>query len=168
MSSVSFLITIALNSLSDSWLASFSVSILSEASSFPFIWGLFLCVPIVCETLLVSLCFLNWSILTPWVYGRNLYGRIPVGFSGAVSLISWAHWSFAVVYFGSLYVFGLWLLLGLSLMGPSLELVNWVSLHPPYLVLCCTDVDSLCWSWFFCVYKVLRLLFHSCSVVCSE
>ena len=37
----------------------YSFTILSEASSFPFIWGLFLCLPIVCETLLVSLCFLN-------------------------------------------------------------------------------------------------------------
>ena len=51
-----------------------------------------------CETLLVSLCFLNWCILTPWVYGMNFYGRMSVGFSGAVSLISCAHWSWADVY----------------------------------------------------------------------
>ena len=97
----------------------------------PFIWALFLCLPIVCESLLVSLCFLNWSVLSPWVYGVNFYGRMPVGFSGAVSLISWTHWPWAVVYIGSLYVFGFWLLLGVSLVGPSLQLVNWGSLHPP-------------------------------------
>ena len=86
----------------------------------------------------------------------------------SISLISWAVWSWAFVYVGSLYVFAFWLLLGLSLMGLSLELVNWGSLHPPRLVFSCADVDRLCWSWFFSVYKVLRLLSRSCSVVCSE
>ena len=160
--------TIALNSVSNSWLASFSVSILSEASSFPFIWGLFLCLPIVCKTLLVSLCFLNWSVLTPWVSGMNFYGRIPVSFSGAVSLISWAHWSWAVVYVGSLYVFGFWFLLGVSLVGPSHQLVIWGSVCPLHLVFCCAGVGRLCWIWFFCVYKFLRIVSCSCSVVCSE
>ena len=97
----------------------------------------------------------------------NFYGRMPVGFSGAVSLISWARWSWAVVYVGSLYVFWFWLLLGLPLVGPSLQLVNWGSLHPPHLVFCCAGVDRLCWSWFFCVYKVLRLLSCFCLVVGS-
>ena len=168
MSSVSFLITIALNSVSDSWLAPFSVSTLSETSSFPFIWGLVLCLPTVCETLLVSLCFINWSVLTPCIYGKNFYYRMPMEFSGAVSLISWARWSWAVVYVGSPCVFGFWLLLDLSLMGLSLELVNWGSLHLSCLVFYCADVDRLRWRWFFCVYKVLRFLSHSCSVVCSE
>ena len=71
-----------------------------------------------------------------WVYGVNFCGRRPVRFSGAVSLISWACWSWAVIYGGSLYVFGFWLLLGLSLVGPSLQLANWGSLHPPHLVFC--------------------------------
>ena len=102
-----------------------------------FFWGLFLCLPIVCGTFLVSLCFLHWSVLSRWVYGMNFYGRMPVGFSGAVSLISWALWFWAVIYVGSLYVFGFWLLLGLYLVGPSLELVNWGSLHQPCLVFCC-------------------------------
>ena len=43
-----------------------------------------LCLPIVPETLLVNLCFLNWSVLTPWVYGVNVCGRRPVRFGGAV------------------------------------------------------------------------------------
>ena len=48
MSSLSFLIATALNSISDSSPVSISFSILSEASSFPFIWGSFLCFPVVC------------------------------------------------------------------------------------------------------------------------
>ena len=169
MVSLSFLITIALNSISDSWLASFSVSILSEASSFPFIWGLFLCLPIICETLLVSLCFLNWySVLTRWVSGVNFYGRTPVRFSSAVSLISWACWSWAVIYVGSLYVLGFQFLLSLSLVGLSYQVVIWGSVCPPRLVFCCAGVGRLCWSWFFHVCKVLRILSCSCSVVCSE
>ena len=168
MSSLNFLITIALNSISDHWLASISFSIYSEASSFPFIWGLFLCLPMVCQTLLVSLCFLIWSVLTPWVYGVNFHGRRPVRFSGAVSLISWARWSWSVAYVVSVYIFGFWLLLGLSLVGPSLQLVNWGSLHPPPPLFCCAGVGRLCWSWFFRVYKVLSILSCSCLVVCSE
>ena len=113
----------------------------------------------------VSLCFLSCSVLTPWVYGVNFSDRIPVRFSGAVSLISWACWFWAIIYVGSLYFFGFWLLLGLSLVGPSLQLVNWGSLCPPCLVLCCAGMDRLCWSWFFGLYEVLRLLSHSCSVV---
>ena len=160
--------TIPLNSVSDSWLASFSVSILSQASSFPFIWGLFLCLPVVCETLLVSLCFLNRSVLTPRVSGVKFYGRRSARFSGAVSLISWARWSWAVVYVGALYVFGFWLLLGLSLVGPCHQLVNWGSLSPPALVICCASGGRLCWSWFFRMYKVLRIFSCSCPVICSE
>ena len=161
--------TIALNSVSDSWLASFSVSILSEASSFPFIWGLFLCLPIVCETLPVNLCFWICSVLTPWVnfYGVNFCGRIPVRFSGIVSLISRSYWSWAVVYVGSVYVFGFRFLLGLSLVGLSHQLVIWGSVYLPPLVFCCAGVGRLCWSWFFHVYKVLRLFSSSCSVVYS-
>ena len=49
-----------------------------RASSFPFIWGLFLCLPIVCEILPVSLCLLSWSVLTPWVFVVKFCGRIPV------------------------------------------------------------------------------------------
>ena len=146
--------------------ASISFSILSEASSFPFIWGLFICLPIVCETLLVSLCFLNWSVLTPLVYGVNLYARITVRFSAVVSLISWAYWSWAIIYVDSLYVFGFSLLLGFSLVGPSLQLVNWWSLHPPCLVFCCAGVDRLFWIWFFRVYNVLSLLSRSYSIFC--
>ena len=168
MSSVNFLITIALNSVSDSWLASFSVSILSEVSSFPFFWGLFLCLPIVCEILPVSLCFLSCSVLTPWVFGVNFRGKIPVRFSGTVSLISQSYWSWAVVSVGSVYVFGFWFLLGLSLVGLSHQLVIWGSVCPPPLVFCCAGVGRLCWSWFFHVYKVLRIFSCSCSVVCSE
>ena len=106
--------TIAFNSVSDSWLTSISFSILSEDSSFPFIWGLFLCLPIVCETLPVSLCFLSCSVLTPWINGVNVCGRIPVKFSCTVSLISGAYCSWAVVYVGSVCVFGFWFLLGVS------------------------------------------------------
>ena len=167
MSSLSFLITIALNSLSDHWLASISLSIPSEAFSSPFIWDLFLCLPIVCETLLVNLCFLNWYVLTPWVCGVNFSGRRPVRLSGAVSLISWTCCSWYAVYIGSLYVFGFWLLLGLSLVGPSLQLVNCGSLHPPHLVCCCAGADRLCQSWFFCLSEVLRLVYCYCSVVSS-
>ena len=145
-----------------------SFSIPSEASSFPFIWGLFLCLPIVCETLPVSLCCLSWSVLTPWIYGVNFCGRIPVRFSGTISLISQPYWSWAVNYVGSLYVLGFWLLLGLSLMSLSHQLVIWGSVCPPPLVFCCAGVGRLCWSWFFCVYKMLRLFSCSCSVICSE
>ena len=91
----------------------------------PFLWGVFVCLPIVCETLPVSLCFLSCCVVTPWIYGVNFCGRVPVRFSGTVSLISWAYWSWAVVYVGSMYVFGFWLLLGLSLVDSSHQLVNW-------------------------------------------
>ena len=141
-----------------------SFSIPSEASSFPFIWGLFLCLPIFCETLLLSLCFLNWSVLTPWICGVNFYGRRPMRFSGAVSLISWICCSSVVIYVGSLYVFVFWLLLGLSLVGPPLQLVNWRSLCPPPLVFCCAGVDSLYWSWFFCLYDDLRFSLLFCCL----
>ena len=103
---MSFLITSALNSVSDSWLASFSFSIVSETSSVPFICSLFLCLPIVCETLPVSLCFLSCSVLSPWVFGVKFCDKIPVRFSGTVSLVSRSYWSWAVVYVGSVYVFG--------------------------------------------------------------
>ena len=46
---------------------------------------MFLCLPIVCETLLVGLCFLSCSVLTPWVFGVNFCDRIPVRFNGTVS-----------------------------------------------------------------------------------
>ena len=144
-----------------------SFSIFSKASSFPFIWGLFLCLPIVCETLLVSLCFLNWSVLTPWVCGVKFYDRRPVRCSGEVSLIPWTWCSWALVYVSSLDVFGFWLLLGVSLGGPSLQLVTWGSLSPPHLVCCCAGAERLCQRWFFSLYTVLRLLSRYCSVVCS-
>ena len=102
-----------------------------------------------------------------WVYGVNFYGRRPVRFSGTVSLISSARRSWAVIYVGSWYVFGFWLLLGVSLVGLSLQKVNWESLHLPRLLFCCAGVDGLCWSWLFCVYMVLRTLSRSCSIVCS-
>ena len=98
----------------------------------------------------------------------NFYGRMPVGFSGAISLIFWAPWSWAVIYVGSLYVFGFWLWLGLSVVGHSLKLANWGSLPLPLLAFCCAGMGRLCWSWFFRVYKVLRLFSCSCSVVCSH
>ena len=164
MSSWSLLITNSLNSISGSWLASLSFSIASETSPFPFIWGLFLCLPIVFETLPVSLCFLKYSVLVSWVYGVNFCGRIPVRFRGTASLISQSYWSWAVVYAGSVYVFGFWFLLGLSLVGPSHQLVIWGSVCPLPLVFCCAGVGRLCWNCFFCVYKVLRLFSCSCSV----
>ena len=83
-------------------------------------------------------------------------------------LISWSYWSWAVVSVGSVYVFGFWFLLGLSLMGLSHQLVIWGSVCPPPLVFCCAGVGRLRWSWFFHVYKVLRLFSCSCSVVCSH
>ena len=166
--SLSFLINNSLNSICDSWLASFSVRIVCETSPFPFIWGSHLCLPIFCETLPVSLCFLSCCVLSSWVYGVNFCGRIPVRFSGTVSLISRSYWSWAVVYVGSVYVFGFWFLLGLSLVGLSHQLVTWGSVCPPPLVFCCAGVGRLCWSWFLHVYKVLRLFSCSCSVVFSE
>ena len=104
MSSLSFLITNALNSISDSWLASFSFSIPFETSSFPSFEE---CLSShLFETFHVILCFLHWSVLTLWIYGVNFCCRTPVRFSGTVSLISRAHWSWAVVYVGSVDVFG--------------------------------------------------------------
>ena len=150
------LITISLNSMSDRLLASISFNTLSGDSSFPFDWRLFLCLPVL-GSLLVCFCFLNWSVLTPWVCGVNFYGRRPVRFNGAFSLISWTCCSWAVIYVGSLDVFGFSLLLGLSLVGPWFQLVYWGWLHPPCLVCYC----------FFCLSKVRRLLSCSCSVVCS-
>ena len=67
------------------------------------------------------------------VYGVNFHCRRPMKFSGTVSLISWARWSWAVVYVHSLYFFGFWLVLGFSLVGPSLQLVNWGPVHPHVL-----------------------------------
>ena len=49
--------------------------------------------PLCFETLPVSLCFLNWSVLTPWVSAVNFYGRRPVRFSGTIALTYWACWS---------------------------------------------------------------------------
>ena len=167
MSSLSYFITNSLNSLSDSWLASFSFSIVSETSLFPLIWGLVLCLSIVYETLPVSLSFLSSSVLTPLVFGVNFCGRIPVRFSGTVSLISRSYWSWTVVYVASVYVFGFWFLLGLCLVGLSHQLVMWGSAFPPPLVYSCGGVGRLCCSWFFHVYKILRLFSCSCPVVCS-
>ena len=48
-------------------------------------------------------------------FGVNLCDRIPVRFSGTVSLISGSYLSWAVVYVGSVYVFGFWFFLGISL-----------------------------------------------------
>ena len=112
---------------------------LSEDSSFPFHRMSFLCL-IICETLLVCLCFLNWSVLTPWVCGVNFYGRRPVRFSGAISLISWAWRSWDAlyaIYVGSLDIIVFWLLLGHSVLDTSLWLVDWRPLCPPCLVCCC-------------------------------
>ena len=63
----------------------------------------------------------------------------------------------------------MWVLiaLGLSVIWPSLQLVNWGSLCPLCLVFCCAGADRLCWSWFLCLSKVSRLLSRYCSVVCS-
>ena len=85
----------------DSLLACFLFNIVSETSTFPFIWGLFLFIPIVCETFPVSLWFLSCSVLFPWAYCVKSCGRVPVKFSGTVSLISWSYWSCAVVYVDS-------------------------------------------------------------------
>ena len=142
MSSLSFLITIVLNSISDSWLASISLSILSVDSSFHL--GIVSLSPIICETLLVCFCFLNWSVLTPWVCGVNFYCRRPMRFSGSVSFITWTWCSWVALYafyVGSLDVIGFWLLLGHSLVGPSLQLVDWGSLYPPRLVCCCAGAS---------------------------
>ena len=114
-------------------LDSISFSTLSEVFPFSFYWVSFLCLPIVCETLLVSLCFFNWSLLTPWVCGVNFYGRRHVSFSGAVSLISWTCCSWGDIYVGSLDVTAFWLSLGHSLFGPSLQLVDWGSLCTSHL-----------------------------------
>ena len=87
-----------------------------------------------CLLLLIKLiCF---DFLSLWL---NFYGRRPVRFSGAVSLISWmwCSWEAYVVYIGFLDVIGVWLLLGLSLVGPSLKLVDCGSLHPRCLVCYC-------------------------------
>ena len=78
-----------------------------------------------------------------------------------------------MVYVGSVYVFDFWFLLGLSLVGLSLvglshQLVKCGSVCPPPLVFCCAGVGRLCCSWFFRVYKVLRLFSCSCSVICSH
>ena len=149
--------------------ASISFSILSEASSFPFIWGLFLCVPIV-WFLLVSLCFLSWSVLTPWIYGVNFCGIIPVRFSGSLLDLLTLLILLILLILGCglcwlCVCLWFWLLLGLSLVGPSHQLVVWGSVCPPPLVFCCASVARLCWSWFFHVYKVFAC---SCSVICSE
>ena len=167
MSSLSFFITNSLNSESDCWLASFSCSIVSETSPFPFILGFFLYLPIVCEILPVSLCFLSCSVLTPWVFVVKFCGRIPVRFCVQ------SPWS------PDLTDLGLWFLLSLCM---SLVFGScWVSLSwvfpiswlsegwsvPHPLVFYCVGVGRLCWSCFFRVYNVLGLFSFSCSVVCS-
>ena len=134
---MSLLLISVLNLISNSWLVPVSFRILSEDSSFPFPWGLFPCLPIVCETLLVSLCFLNWSVLTSWVCDVNFYGRRPVRFSSAVSWISWSCCSWDAVYVDSLDEIGFWLVLGHSLVDLPFQLVGWGSLRPPRLVCCC-------------------------------
>ena len=137
---MSFLIAIILNSVSYSWLASISFSILSEGSSFPLDLGLFLCLPTVYGTLLVCLCFLNLPVLSFWLCGVNFYGGRPVRYGGAVSLITWTWCSCDALYafyVCSLDVIGFWLLLGLSFVLPSLLLVGWGPLNPPCPVCCC-------------------------------
>ena len=123
-----------------SLIASMSFSTLSGDSSFPFNWGLFLCLLILGKALLVCFWFLNCSALTPCLCGVNFYGKTPLGISGAVSLISWT-WHFwdalYALYFDSLDVIGFWLLFSHSFMGLFLQLDHWGSLHPPCLVCCC-------------------------------
>ena len=106
----------------------------------PFNGRLFLCLPILGETLLVCFCFLNWSALTPCLCGVNFCGRRPVRLSGAVSLISWTWCSFDAVYaiyVGSLGVLGFWLFWVCSSLDPSLQLADWGSLLPLHQVCCC-------------------------------
>ena len=77
--------------------------------------------------------FICFDSLSFWC---EFYGRRPVRFKGAVSLITWTSCSWDALYavcVGSLDVTGFWLLLSCSLVGSSLQLVDWGSLHPPHL-----------------------------------
>ena len=149
------------------WHVSFSFGIVSEPPPFSFIWGLFLCLPIVCGSVPVSLCFLNCSVLTPWVVSVNSCDRIPVRFSGTlldlpilVILGCGLCWLCVCLWF--------LILVGSFFGGFSHKVVIWGSVCLPPLVFCCAGVGWFCWSWFFCVYTVLRLSSYSCSVVLSN
>ena len=136
---------------------------------FLLIGGCFSPPPIICGTLLVCFCFLNWSVLIFWLCGMNFYGGRHVKYSGAVSLITWTWCSWDALYAfyaGSLDVFGFLLLLGLSLLGPSLQLFDWGSLWPPHLVCSCEGADRLCQSWFFRLTKVILPLSRYFPLIC--
>ena len=98
----------------------------------PFNCGLFPCFPIICETLLVCLCFLNWSVLNPWVCGLNFYGRRPVRFSSTVSLIwTWCSWdALYATYCVSLNVFWVLIVVG-SFFGGSFHPAVWLRVTLP-------------------------------------
>ena len=131
-------------------------------------WWLFLCLPIICETILICFCFFNLWILTPWVYFMNFYGRRPVRFSGAVSLISWTCCSWDAlyaIYVACLDVIGFWLLLCHSLLSPSFQLVDWALLCPLCFVCCCVGAVRFCWNWFFWLFEVISPFSGYCSVL---
>ena len=94
------------------------------------------------------------------------YGRMPVTFTDVVSLIFWVCWSWAVIYVGSLYVFVFWLLLGLSFVGPSFHLVNWVRVTPSTMsciLLCrCGQVMLKLVLLSVCGFEASLLLLFSC------
>ena len=95
------------------------------------------------RTLLVCFCFLDWSALTPCLCGVNFYVRTPVGFSGAVSLISWAGCSrhvLCVGYVDSPIAFGsrfLW-----PIHCGIFPLAGWEAQTPPHFVSHCTGADK--------------------------
>ena len=86
------------------------------------IWmGLFLCLPILGDSSCLFLC-IRFICFDPCLHGVNFYCKIPMGFIGAVSLISWTSCSWDplyAIYVGSLAIIGFCLLLDRPLVGPS-------------------------------------------------
>ena len=128
-----------MNSVSDKLLTSVSFSTLSGHPSFPFYWGLFLCLPILGNSFhlflhirLICLDFLSsWggllSCATQWF---NLLG-----------LVSWILYRCPLCSLGGLFCCN-WVLVGVGsfIGGFSPPLADWESQLPRHLVCCCTGV----------------------------
>ena len=107
MSTLSFLVTSSLNSVSDSWLPLFYLSLSVRLSPSLHLGIVSLSFHCLWESSFLPL-LLKLLCSVPCIYGVNFCGKIPVSFSVTVYLISWSYWSWAVVHVGSVYVFGFW------------------------------------------------------------
>ena len=136
LSSLCIFITIVLNSICDSLLSSTSFSCFTGESFIPLNCGFFLWLYILGDSFCLFLWFLMFCF-SSCLRRVNFCGRISVGLSGVVSLISLSGCSkvaLSSVCVGSHFVPGLYQLMAPLLVGSPLQQVYWYSQLPPCLV----------------------------------